>query len=143
MKTLTFEIQTTGKGDAVSWRWFRFKKLTPPSAVETKFGLTVDLSDAITAIVRIAGSLDPNCRVSLDRFSGFLFPEFTISILSEKFEIAAEKVFAGGASRENIFNYRVHLTMRSPSEAVLKLLSKSYKELGPKPLKECFEENGG
>jgi len=143
MHTVSFEINSVDAGDAVSWRWFRFKKILPPSPVERKFGLIVQLSDVITAFLKIAKAIDPACRVSLDQYTGFLFPEFTIGIMSEKFEITAEKIFSGGASRENVFNYRVHITMRSASEAILKLLSKSYKEIGPKPLKEMFEVGVG
>jgi hypothetical protein len=133
MNTLFLEIQPTDTGDEVSWRRFLAKKLSPPSPMEKKFRLIVQLTDAISAILKISASIDPRCRVSIERWSGFLFPEFTLNIRSEKFEIQAEKVFVGGASRENVFNSRVELTIRSISEAMLKLFEKSYRELGPKP----------
>jgi hypothetical protein len=79
-------------------------------------------------------AIDPACRVRIKRYSGFLIPDFTLSIESDKLEIQAEKAFKKGASRENVFNSRVALTVRSASEAWLRLFEKSYRELGPKPL---------
>jgi hypothetical protein len=134
MNTLIIEIQPTEGGDEASWRWFLMRKLLPPSLVEKKLKLTVQLTDAISAVLKISTALDPACRIGIKRYSGFLIPDFTLSIESDKFQIQAEKAFKKGASRQNVFNSRVALTVRSVSEAWLKLFEKSYWELGPKPL---------
>jgi hypothetical protein len=134
MSALILEIQPTDAGDEVSWKWFLLRKLLPPSIMEKKFKLIVELTDAISAALKISTAIDPGCRISIRRYSGFLFPEFTLGITSEKFDIEAEKMYIRGASRENVFNSRVALTIRSISEAWLKLFEKSYRELGPKPL---------
>ena len=134
MNTLILEIQPTGAGDEISWRWFLLRKLLPPSLMEKRLRLTVQLTDAISAVLKISTAIDPGCRIRIKRYSGFLIPEFTLGIVSNKFDIQAEKVFKKGASRENVFNSRVALTIRSVSEGWLKLFEKSYRELGPKPL---------
>ena len=134
MNTLILEIQPTGSGDEISWRWFLLRKLLPPSLIERRLRLTVQLTDAISAVLKISTAIDPGCCIRIRRYSGFLIPDFTLSIVSDKFEIQAEKVFKKGASRENVFNSRVALTVRGVSEAWLRLFEKSYRELGPKPL---------
>jgi hypothetical protein len=134
MNTLVFEIQPTDGGDEVSWRWFLVRKLLPPSLVEKRLKLIVQLTDAISAALKTSTSIDPGCRIRVKRYSGFLIPDFTLCIESEKFEVHAEKAFKKGSSRENVFNSRVALTIRSVSEAWLRLFEKSYRELGPKPL---------
>jgi hypothetical protein len=134
MSTLFLEIQPTESGDEVSWRSFLSKRLLPPSVLEKKFRLIVGLTDAISAVLRICTSIDPACRISVERRSGFLFPDFTLHVESNKFDIEAEKVFIGGASRENVFNSRVALTIRSISDAMLKLIETSYRQIGPQPL---------
>jgi hypothetical protein len=139
MNTLNFEIQPTTAGDEISLKWFLYGKLLPPSAIEKKWRLTVPLTDAISAVLKISAAIDPMRRVSIKRHSGFFFPEFSLYIISEKFEIEAEKVFLGRANRNNVFNSRVLLTIRSSSDAMIKLVENSYKELGPKPLLENYQ----
>ena len=134
MTMLSLEIQPTDAGDEVSWRWFLVRKLLPPTVIEKKLKLVVQLTDAITAVLKTCTAIDSNCLVRIKRYSGFLIPDFTLSIESDKFKIQTEKTFKKGARRENIFNSRVTLTMRSVSEEWLKLFESGYRELGPKPL---------
>jgi hypothetical protein len=136
MSSIFWEIQPTEKGTELSWLQFLLKKIIPASKLEIKTGFTVLLTDAISNVLAISKSIDPTCNMAIEIQKGLMFPTFTLSIYSKKFEISAEKIFAGGSNRESVFNYRVDILINSSSSEIIKLFQKSLNELGPKPLSE-------
>jgi hypothetical protein len=136
MNGIFWEVQPTDKGKELSWWHFLFNKIVPASVVELKMGLTIQLTDAISAVLTISKTIDPLCESVIKNRKGLLSPNFDIHIHSKKFEVSAQKIFAGGSSRERVFNYRITLWVNSPSSEIIKLFQKSYHELGPKPLRE-------
>jgi len=136
MNGMFLEVQPTDKGDEISWWNYHLNRFRRASSLESRIGFTVQLTDAITAILKISKSIDPTCETTLENRRGVLFPNFNLFINSKKFEVLAEKIFAGGSNRDRVFNYRVHILVNSPSMEVIMLFQKSYHELGPVPLKE-------
>jgi hypothetical protein len=138
MNSIFWEIQPTNKGKELSWWHFQFRKISPASGFEMKLGLTVQLTDAVSAVLTICKTIDPLYRTVLKNRNGFLFPDFNLHVSSKKYDVVTEKYFAGGSSRERVFNYKVAVSVNSPSLEIIKLFQKSYNELGPKPLKESL-----
>jgi len=134
MKTAVVEVQPTERGDEVSWWFFHKRKFHPAGYLERKLGFTVALTDAITALVDVCKSIDPLCEAAIHSKSGFLFPDFVLRIVSTIFTIEVEKKFAGGASRESVFNYRVVIVIFSQKVEVINRIIKNYRKRGPRPL---------
>ena len=134
MKSALVEIQPTERGDEISWWFFHRGKFHRARYLERKLGLTVFLTDAITVILNICKSIDPQCEVTIFYRNGLLFPNFIIKIISDRFQLEAEKKFAGGASRENAFNYKVTVTIFSKTAEIITLILKNYRKTGPRPL---------
>ena len=134
MKSAVVEIQPTERGDEMSWWFFHKGKFHPAGYLEKKLGFTVPLTDAITALVDVCKSIDPLCEATLHARSGFLFPDFVIKIVSNIFTIEVEKKFAGGASRERVFNYKVVIVIFSQEVEVINRIIKNYRRCGPRPL---------
>ena len=134
MKSAVVEIQPTERGDEMSWWFFHKGKFHPAGYLEKKLGFTVPLTDAITALVDVCKVIDPLCEATILARSGFLFPDFVIKIVSEFFTIEVEKKFAGGASRERVFNYKVVIVIFSQKAEVINSIIKEYKKYGPRPL---------
>jgi hypothetical protein len=143
MNGMFLEIQPTSNGDEISWWNYHFNRFKLASSLESKFGFTVQLTNAISTILRISKTIDPSCNALFENRKGFLCPNFSLYINSKKFEVLAKKIFAGGSSRDRVFNYKVNVLVNSNSPEIMKLFQKSYHELGPIPLKEnvVFEEN--
>ena len=78
--------------------------------------------------------MDSACELLLQKGKGFLFPDFVLNIISGDFEVIAEKKFAGGSSRERMFNYQVLITIVSHSQQILDQLLHGYRKCGPRPL---------
>jgi hypothetical protein len=136
MNSIFWVIKPTEKGIELSWWNFLFKKMKAASGFETRMDFTVGLTDAISNILMICKTIDPECCSVIENRKGLLFPSFKLHISSKKFDVAVEKKFAGGSSHESVFNYEVTIWVDSPSQEVIKLFQKSYNEVGPKPLKE-------
>ena len=134
MKSAVVEIQPTECGNEMSWWFFHKGEMHPAGYLERKLGLTVALTDAITALVDICKSIDPLCEAAIHSKSGFFFPDFVIKIVSKIFKIEVEKKFAGGASRESVFNYKVVFVIFSQKAEVINHIIKNYKKCGPRPL---------
>ena len=134
MKSALIEIQPTERGEEISWWLFHRGRFHLAHYIERKLGLTVFLTDAITVICNICKSIDPKCEATIYSRKGFFFPNFIIKIISDRFQIKAEKKFAGGANRENVFNYKVTFTIFAKTADIISLILKSYRKFGPKPL---------
>jgi len=112
-KRAFIQLLAVEKGDELSWIHFIQKKYKYANLLEKKLGLTVHLTDTITNIVHIATKIDPTCTIAIEWLKGFLFPEFNLVFKSKKYELEISKHFAGGSSKDSVFNYEITMNMYS------------------------------
>ena len=134
MQSAVLTIQPTERGEELSWWLFHRGKFEYASAFEKKVGFTVVLTDVITVFIAVARKIDPGCQVKIHRRSGILFPEFVMHINATKFTMHAEKKFAGGSSRESVFNYTIAVVISSSEDELVGTIIDAYRHRGPKPL---------
>jgi hypothetical protein len=127
-------FQPTERGEGLSWWFFHRGRFQYANTFEKRVGFTVELTDVITAFIRVSQQIDPECQMRIHSHSGILFPEFIITIDSAKFDIQAEKSFAGGSSRENVFNYTVAVVISSYDPVLVEKIVENYQLYGTKPL---------
>ncbi len=133
MKTALIETMPSKPGDQYSWFFFKLGKLREASEFEKALNLSVDLSDVISNFLAVARGIDKDFKAELVFQKSFLFPEFRIKIIGKDFEIEAEKVFAGGKSRENCMNYKIWINLYADTRERIEQLLDSYKMFGPIP----------
>ena len=97
------------------------------SWLESKLGLTVALTDAVSNLWSISEALDSTLNGRLVWQRGLLFPDFGVRLVGNDFRIEVEKCFAGGA------------TLQSERAAPLEAILKKYRLLGPRPFR-CFAD---
>ena len=140
MKTALIETIPTGPGDQFSWINFKLGRLKNASGIEKRLKLTVDMTDVISNFIAASRGIDKQCSISLVSQKSFLFPDFQIKITGDDFSIEAEKVFAGGSSREMYLNYQLWIVFYAQSSERLEQLLDSYKLFGPVP-RYTFKNN--
>ena len=141
MKTALIETIPTRPGDQFSWINFKLGRLKNASGIEKRLKLTVDMTDVISNFIAAARGIDKQCQISLISQKSFLFPDFEMKISGDDFSIEAEKVFAGGSSREMYLNYQLYIIIYAQSHERLEQLLDSYKLFGPVP-QYSFKSDG-
>jgi hypothetical protein len=128
-----YEMQPTDDGDVVSWAQLRKGCVAPATDMERQFGLTVPLSDTVTKVMRFCASIDPTLSTVADVSGHMLFPNVHVTITGGDFTVETEKVFAGGANRQSIFNYRVWIFVKAKHRETAERLRQSFNMGLPRP----------